>query len=69
MDETTQKERQIEWEKTAPKLKVKRGILYRYARDVAVSTNPHIHQPYLLIKYLSRQVKGRIVIKVYICTK
>jgi len=38
VDEETKKARQAEWEKTAPRpLKERRGVLFRYARDVAVS--------------------------------
>lgn len=39
VDDATKKERQAEWEKTAPRpLKERRGVLFRYARDVAVSS-------------------------------
>lgn len=37
VDDATQKQRRDAWEKKGrPSLKVKRGVLFRYARDVAV---------------------------------
>jgi dihydroxy-acid dehydratase len=38
VDEGTKRKRQEEWDKTAPRpLRERRGVLFRYARDVAVS--------------------------------
>jgi len=37
VDEDTKKKRQAEWEKGSHPLKERRGVLFRYARDVAVS--------------------------------
>lgn len=37
VDEDTKAQRQAEWESNRPALRVKRGVLFRYARDVAVS--------------------------------
>ena len=37
IDEETKAQRKAEWEANQPLLKVKRGVLFRYARDVAVS--------------------------------
>jgi dihydroxy-acid dehydratase len=40
VDDETKKKRQAEWEKRVPPLKERRGVLFRYARDVAVSLSP-----------------------------
>jgi dihydroxy-acid dehydratase len=43
VDEKTKRIRQTEWERIAPRpLKVRRGVLFRYARDVAVRTSTHL---------------------------
>lgn len=64
VDEEMKKARQAEWDKTAPRpLRERRGVLFRYARDVAVSNPAKV--AFLALTRFSLQAKEPTVIEIY----